>query len=183
MTWNTDPAHTEIAFAVRHMGLSTVRGRFERFEGAVETDDANRPLHVRMSIETDSITTGASDRDKHLRSTDFFDAATHPTITFESSAVDDLGGGRYRVQGSLDMHGVTKPVVLEAEIAAPITDPFGQRRVAATVSGRINRKDWGLTWNSLLETGAFLVSEDVTLQFEVQATAQSRQDTVVAASA
>lgn len=171
MTWTIDPTHTEISFAVRHMGLSTVRGRFERFEGVVETDDANRPQQVRVSIETGSITTGVADRDQHLRSGDFFDAESNPKITFESSSLDDLGGGRYRVHGTLDMHGVAKPVELEAEIAEPINDPFGQRRVAATVGGRINRKEWGLSWNTLLETGSLLVSEDVRLQIDVQATA------------
>ncbi len=126
---------------------------------------------MRVNTETGSITTGVADRDQHLRSADFFDAESNPTITFESTSLDDLGDGRYRVHCALDMHGVAKPVELEAEIAAPINDPFGLRRVAATVGGRINRKERGLSWNTLLETGSLLVSEDVRLQIDVQATA------------
>jgi hypothetical protein len=113
------------------------------------------------------------DRDAHLRSGDFFDADANPTITFVSDRVTPAGGGRYEVAGDLTMHGVTKPVVLDAEIGAPITDPWGAQRRAATASAKLNRKDWGFTWNQILEAGALLVSEDVKLSIDVQVTQQA----------
>jgi polyisoprenoid-binding protein YceI len=172
-TWTIDPAHTDVAFSVRHMGLSTVRGRFERVAGTVDTGADGAPTAVRIEIETASINTGSKDRDAHLRSGDFFDADANPTITFVSDRVTELEGGRFEVAGDLTMHGVTKPVVLDAEIGAPITDPWGAQRRAATASAKLNRKDWGLTWNQILEAGALLVSEDVKLSIDVQVTQQA----------
>jgi polyisoprenoid-binding protein YceI len=171
-TWTIDPTHTDVAFSVRHMGLSTVRGRFEQVAGTVETGADGVPTAVRIEIQTASINTGTKDRDAHLRSGDFFDAEANPTITFVSTRVTNLGGERYEVAGDLTMHGVTKPVVLDAEIGAPITDPWGLQRRAATASAKLNRKDWGLTWNQIIEAGALLVSEDVKLSIDVQVTQQ-----------
>ncbi len=171
-TWTIDPTHTDVAFAVRHMGLSTVRGRFEQVVGTVETGADGVPTAIRIEIETASIQTGTKDRDAHLRSPDFFDAAAHPTITFVSTGVTARGDERFEVTGDLTMHGVTKPVVLDAEIGDPITDPWGQQRRAATASAKLNRKEWGLTWNQILEAGALLVAEDVKLSIDVQVTQQ-----------
>ena len=172
-TWAIDPAHTDVSFSVRHMGLSTVRGRFGTVAGTVETGADGRPTAVRVEIETASIATGTADRDAHLRSADFFDAAANPTITFVSTAIRHLGGERYEVTGDLTMKGVARPVVLDAEIGEPIRDPFGLTRRAATASAKINRKDWGLTWNQILEAGALLVAEDVKLSLDVQVTQQA----------
>ena len=171
-TWTIDPTHTDVAFSVRHMGLSTVRGRFARVAGTVETGADGVPTAIRIDLETSSITTGTKDRDAHLRSADFFDADAHPKITFVSTRVTARGGERFEVAGDLTMHGATKPVVLDAEIGDPITDPWGLQRRAATASAKLNRKEWGLTWNQILEAGALLVSEEVKLSIDVQVTQQ-----------
>ena len=172
-TWTIDPTHTDVAFSVRHMGLSTVRGRFEEVAGSVETGPDGVPTAVRVEIHTASSNTGTKDRDAHLRSGDFFDAAANPTLTFVSTRVTARGGERFEVAGDLTMHGVTKPVVLDAEIGDPITDPWGLQRRAATASAKLNRKAWGLTWNQIIEAGALLVSEEVKLSIDVQVTQQS----------
>jgi polyisoprenoid-binding protein YceI len=171
-TWTIDPTHTDVAFSVRHMGLSTVRGRFEQVAGTVETGADGAPTAIRIEIATASINTGTKDRDAHLRSADFFDAEANPTITFVSTGVTARGGERFEVAGDLTMHGITKPVVLDAEIGDAITYPWGLQRRAATASTKINRKEWGLTWNQILEAGALLVSEDVKLSIDVQVTQQ-----------
>lgn len=169
-TWTIDTLHTQIEFSVRHMGLSTVRGRFKDFGGTVETDENGVPTAVNVDVETVSIDTNGADRDAHLRSPDFFDAVAHPTITFRSTGVRAIGGERFEVVGDLTMHGVTRPIALEAEIGEPIRDPWGQLRRAAVVAGKLNRKDFGLTWNQVLEAGALLVGEEVRLSFDVQVT-------------
>jgi polyisoprenoid-binding protein YceI len=169
-TWTIDPAHTQIEFSVRHMGLATVRGRFGAFGGTVVTGADGAPSAVSVDVETASIDTNAADRDAHLRSADFFDAAAHPTISFRSTAVMPRGGDRFRVLGDLTMHGVTRRIELDAEVGDPIRDPWGQQRRAAVVGGRISRKEFGLTWNQVLEAGALLVGEEVKLSFDVQVT-------------
>jgi polyisoprenoid-binding protein YceI len=178
-TWTIDPAHTQIEFSVRHMGLATVRGRFGAFSGTVVTDDAGRPSSVSVDVATSSIDTNSADRDAHLRSADFFDAEAYPTIAFRSTHVRALGGDRFRVVGDLTMHGVTRPVELDAEIGEPVRDPWGQRRRAAVVGGRILRKEFGLAWNQVLEAGALLVGEEVKLSFDVQVTTQERVEEAV----
>jgi polyisoprenoid-binding protein YceI len=169
-TWTIDPTHTQIEFSVRHMGLSTVRGRFNAFEGTVETDADGRPNAIAVDIETASIDTNNADRDAHLRSGDFFDAEANPTITFRSTAVTPRGGDRYVVTGDLTMHGVTHSIELDAEIGSAITDPFGLRRRAATASA-VKPQGVRLHWNQILEAGALLVSEEVKLSLDVQVTA------------
>jgi len=169
-TWTIDPVHTQIEFSVRHMGLSTVRGRFTAFAGTVTTAESGAPSDVAVDIETASIDTSAADRDAHLRSPDFFDAAAHPTLTFRSTGVRAIGGNRFEVVGDLTMHGVTRPITLEADIGEPVRDPWGRQRRAAVVAGKLNRKDFGLTWNQILEAGALLVGEEVRLTFDVQVT-------------
>ncbi len=172
MIWNIDTTHSHVDFSVRHMGFSTVRGRFREFEGFLETDDNNVPQRIEVTIQTESIDTGVADRDNHLRSPDFFDAATNPQITFKSTSITNKGGNRYEVTGDLDMHGVVKPVTFDVEGADPITDPYGLKRAAASGTAELNRKDWGLTWNQILEAGSVMVSEKVKLSFEVEITAQ-----------
>ena len=169
-TWNVDPAHTDVGFAVRHMGLATVRGTFETVSGTVRTGDDGTPTQARIEIDTASITTGTQDRDDHLRSGDFFDAETNPKIVFELDRAEPGRGGRTIVHGDLTMAGVTRPVELEAELGDPITDPWGLTRRAATVSGKIDRKEWGLTWNQVLEAGSLMVSEGVRISIDVQVT-------------
>jgi polyisoprenoid-binding protein YceI len=169
-TWTIDPSHSQIEFAVRHMGLATVRGRFQSFSGSVISDDQGVVSGIHVDIETASINTNSADRDGHLRSADFFDAETHPAITFRSTGVESLGGEDYQIHGDLTMHGVTRSVTLKTEIGGAITDPWGLKRRAASASGTLNRKDFGLSWNQILEAGSLLVGEEVKLNLEVQAT-------------
>jgi len=177
-TWTIDTSHTQIEFSVRHMGLATVRGRFNAFSGEVDTDAHGQPTAIRVDIETASIDTNNSDRDAHLRSGDFFDAEANPIISFRSTEIAPLGGERYSVRGELSMHGVTQSVELNAEIGAAINDPFGLRRRGATASGVINRKAYGLTWNQVLEAGALLVGEEVKLSLDVQVTSSAPAEAV-----
>lgn len=169
MNWNLDTTHASIAFAVKHMGLFTVRGALEAKSGTIQTNEAGAPTQIEVVIDAASIKTGNNDRDGHLRSADFLDAETHPEILFASTLIEAVGGPNYRIHGHLTIRGVAKPVVFDAEITAPIKDPWGLNRVGADASGVINRKDWGLVWNSVLETGSLLVGEEVKFTLEVEA--------------
>ncbi len=167
--WKSDPAHSEITFKVRHMMISNVTGRFNQFEATAETDDEQfHNPRVRFSAQIGSIDTGSPDRDTHLKGGDFFDADNHPTLEFESTGFTVDGPGEYEIQGNLTMHGETKPVTLQAEFAGIGKDPWGNMKAGFTLTGKLNRKDWGLTWNAALETGGVLVSEDVKIQAEMQ---------------
>lgn len=168
-----DPAHSEVGFRVRHLGLSTVRGLFNDVDGVVEfTDDHLGSLKAKATIGAASIYTNEADRDDHLRSADFFDAENHPEITFVSGEVISADGKEFTVTGDLTIRGVTKPVVLEGEYLGSAVDPWGNDRVALQAEGTINRTDYGLNWNEVLETGGFLVGEEVTLVLDVQAVRQ-----------
>jgi len=182
MRWNLDPAHSSIEFSVRHMGFATVRGRFTGFTVDVESDDETRLSRVEAVIDPASIDTGVADRDAHLRSADFFDAERFPEIRFAGTTVEEVGRGRYRVSGDLSMHGSQQQASFEVDVRDPINDPFGNVRVAAEGSGKLNRKDWGLTWNQVLEAGAMLVGEDVRFTLDVQAiAAEEAEEGAVAA--
>ncbi|HEU4740188.1 MAG TPA: YceI family protein [Meiothermus sp.] len=171
MKWNLDTSHTSIDFKVRHMGIASVRGSLKVLSGTVETDEAGRPSKIEAVIDAASITTGEPQRDGHLRSADFLHAEQYPEIRFVSTQIEPLGGNRYRIQGNLTIRDISRPVTLEAEVSAPIKDPWGMQRVAASASGQINRKDWNLTWNQVLELGALLVGEEVKFNLEVEAVA------------
>jgi polyisoprenoid-binding protein YceI len=171
MQWSIDTAHSAIEFGVRHLGISTVKGRFREFEGTVETDAGGLPTAVNVAINAASIDTGVGDRDGHLRSPDFFDVAQHPRITFRSTAIAPVSADQVDISGELAMHGQTRPFTFRAELSGVATDPWGNRRVAGQATGTLNRKDWGLGWNQLLETGAFLVGEEVKFTLEIEALA------------
>lgn len=147
MRWNLDPAHTSIEFAVRHMMIATVKGTLNLKEGYVEVDDTGTPLKVEARLDARSIHTGVPDRDNHLRSADFLDAENFPEVVFKSEKILPLGEGRYRVEGEVTLRGVTRPLSFEVETYGPAKDPWGNERVAAHFEGRLNRKDFGLTWN------------------------------------
>lgn len=168
MSWKLDKSHSGIEFSVRHMGLASVRGRFEDFDLDVKTDGDGVPTHVRAEIDVASITTGSPDRDGHLRSADFFDAENHPKIVFESTAIGKTGDD-LEIVGNLSMRGATHPVTFAAEFSGPVTDPWGNPRIAADASGKINRTKWGLTWNQVLEAGSLLVGEEVKFHISAQA--------------
>ena len=170
MTWNIDAAHSHVTFAVRHMMVATVRGKFNVLRGTLNLDQAN-PANSWVEAEADaaSIDTSEPNRDKHLRSADFFDVDKYPKITFKSTKVEPVRDNEYKVTGDLTMHGITKPVVFDVEHSDEIKDPFGFRRVGLSAKSKISRKEWGLTWNQLLETGGAIVSDEVKLEIDVSA--------------
>lgn len=170
MAWQVDPAHSELAFAVKHMMVSTVRGRFRQFTTDIILDEQN-PIasHVDVTIDMASIDTGNEGRDAHLRSADFFDAAQYPTATFTSTNVTAVGGGEYRVTGTLTLHGVTRELTLQVAAEGPHPDVQGIRRFGFEITGSINRKDFDLGWNAALEAGGWAVSDTVKLQIEAEA--------------
>lgn len=172
MKWTIDSSHTTVAFAVKHMGLFTTRGQFKKITGSIETNEQGAPSKIGVAIDATSIETGEAQRDAHLRSPDFLDVEQYPELRFVSTQIEALGGNQYRIHGGLTIRNVTKPVVLEAELTPPVKDPWGLTRAGATATGTLNRKDWGLTWNQVLELGALLVGEEVKFTIDVEAVAQ-----------
>ena len=168
-TLDIDRSHSEVAFQVRHL-LSKVRGRFSDFSGTIQYDEA-RPENSRVavSIQARSIDTAEPDRDKHLQSADFFDAEKYPTLTFESTSVTPRGGDIYDVAGDLTIHGVTRRVVLPASFLGTAQDPWGNTKFVFEAELSLNRKDFGLNWNAALETGGFLVGDEVKVMLSIQA--------------
>ena len=150
--FSIDPAHSTIGFTVKHMMVTTVRGKFGQFSGQVELPEGGEPTQAKaeFTIQAASIDTGMPPRDEHLRSADFFDVANHPELNYRSTAITALGGDRYRADGELTMHGVTRPLTLEIELGDRFQDPWGNDRVGISVRGSINRKDWDLNWNKVL---------------------------------
>jgi polyisoprenoid-binding protein YceI len=169
-TWNIDPAHSHAEFKVRHMMISNVKGTFSGLTGALtldETDPAGSS--VTASIPVSTLSTGDAQRDGHLKSPEFFDADKFPALTFKSLTVDRVEGGQYTVSGELTVHGVTKTVSFDVDGPTPPgKDPWGNTRIGISATAKINRMDFGLTWNSPLETGGVLVGEEVHLTLEVQ---------------
>lgn len=172
MSLSLDTSHSSVEFAVRHMGLATVRGRFTEFEVDAKLDEAGVPTSIVAKIDAASITTGNDGRDAHLRGADFFDTEAYPTIVFESTNVVRRGE-EYAIEGNLTIKDVAKPVTFNTQLTDFVTDPWGNPRVAAEATGKINRTDWGLTWNQVLEAGALLVSEDVRFTIAVQMVKQA----------
>ena len=169
-TYTIDPAHSRIGFVARHAMVSKVRGSFNQFEG-IGYFDAEDPTksHLRLTIQAASIDTRNADRDAHLRGNDFFDMERYPEITFASTSVEQVDADAYRVTGDLTIKGVTKPVTVDFEYTGTAIDPWGNRRLGVEGRTTVNRKDWGVSWNAALEAGGVLVSEKVTLEFEVSA--------------
>lgn len=167
MIWEIDSAHSTVEFSVKHMMITTVRGRFTKFSGKIEMDEAN-PLSAKVtgSIDAASIDTGQEQRDAHLRSPDFFDVATYPTLDFTSKSVERVGEDRYRLVGDLTIHGVTREVALEVTYEGEVKDLQGKRRASYALQTSINRKDFGLNWNVALESGGWLVSDTIKINIE-----------------
>jgi polyisoprenoid-binding protein YceI len=167
--YTLDVAHTRLGFSARHAMVTTVRGAFKAFKGTATIDTADPSAsRVNLAIDAASIDTGVADRDGHLRSADFFDAETYPSITFASTKVE-RDGDTWAITGDLTVKSVTKPVRIVFEETGSARDPFGNLRVGFEGSTTINRKDWGLTWNAALETGGVLVSDKIKLDFDVSA--------------
>lgn len=173
MKWIIDPAHSCVEFAVRHMGITTVRGRFKNVTGVAETADSGDVIRIEATIEVASIDTGEAQRDAHLISADFLDASTYPRLVFCSTGIDHVGDGRYHVRGNLTIRNETRFVSFDVEAANPVTDPTGNRRAGATAVGKLSRMDWNLTWNRYLKSGIALVGDDVRFTLDVQAVAVS----------
>jgi len=168
--WNIDPEHSSIGFKVRHLMVSNVQGSFGKHSGTVDIDDKDiTRSKVEITIDTNSIDTNVQKRDEHLRSADFFDVAKYPTMTFVSKKVAKAGKNKLKVTGDLTLHGVTREVVLAVDGPSQETrDPWGNTRKGATATTKINRKDFGLTWNKALETGGVVVGEEVTITLEIE---------------
>ena len=176
MAWQIDPSHSEIQFSVRHMMISTVRGRFKKFSGTVEADDQN-PTSARVEVQIDaaSIDTSDEQRDAHLRSPDFLNVERYPYITFKSTKVERVDARHGKLSGDLTIRDVTRPVVLDVEYAGTAKSPWGTISAGFSAHTRINRKDWGLNWNVALETGGWLVSDEIRVDIEVELVKQLEQ--------
>ncbi len=167
--WNIDTAHSGINFSIRHMVVAKVRGRFSKFTGTVNLDDADFTRStVDVTIDASSIDTGTAQRDEHLRSADFFDVEKFPQLRFRSSRIEKLDETRYRVIGELSIRDVTREVSLDVEYGGRAKDPWGNQRVGFAASTAIERKDFGLEWNQVLEAGGVLVGGRVDIELEVQ---------------
>jgi polyisoprenoid-binding protein YceI len=174
-TWQIDASHSSVQFSIRHMTVSNVRGEFRTFSGSVEGDPkAPTAATVEATIDAASLDTQQEKRDTHLKSPDFFDVAKYPTITFRSTKIEAAGEGKWRMTGDLTLHGVTKPVVLEVEgPTGVVKDPQGNTRAGARATGKINRKDFGITWSKTLDGGGLVVGDDVTITIDVEGVKKS----------
>jgi polyisoprenoid-binding protein YceI len=171
-TWTLDPAHSEITFSVRHLAISKVRGSFDTFDATIVTAEDPAKSTVVATIEVASVNTNQKDRDNHLRTNDFFKADEFPTITFVSTSVA-LDGDDITVVGDLTLRGVTKSVTLTGEFGGIVTDGGGQTKSGFTASTKINRHDYGVSWNAAIEAGGFTLGDDVSINFELQFTLQA----------
>lgn len=169
-TWQIDPQHSSAQFAVRHLGLSTVRGAFSKLSGTMVRDDQDiTNSSVEVTIDVNTVDTREPDRDKDLRSERFFDVAHFPTMTFKSKKVEQVAPGKLRVTGDLTIRGTTREVTLDVDgPTAPVKDPWGNQRLAATASTKINRQDYGVKWNAKLDNGGVVVGDEVNITLDVE---------------
>jgi polyisoprenoid-binding protein YceI len=170
-TWTIDPAHSNVEFSAKHLGIATVRGAFNEFEGTFEVG-GDGSARVRGTVEVASIDTNEDQRDTHLRSEDFFHAEVHPQLSFESTEIRPAGEDAFMIHGDLTMRGVTRPIVLEAELQGTEIDPWGNERVALEARGQLNRRDWNMTFNQALGSGNMLVSDKIKLSLDISAIKQ-----------
>ena len=169
-TWNIDPAHSVAEFKVKHMMIANVKGHFSKVSGVLTLDESDLgKSRIEASVDAASVETRDAQRDAHLRSADFLDAEKFPTLSFKSDRISIIRDGELAVEGSLTIHGVTRKVVFTVEgPTPPAKDPWGNTRVAVSGTTKINRKDYGLTWNAALETGGILVGEEITITLDVE---------------
>lgn len=174
--WTIDSAHSAINFSVRHMMFTKVNGRFTSWKGRLEfKEETLEDSTVEISIDAASIDTGEADRDNHLRSADFLDVEQYPELTFRATQIKKLAGNQYQVTGDLTLRDVTRPMVLDVEYGGMGKDPWGQQRAGLMVKGTLNRKEFGLNWNQVLEMGGVLVGENVGISIELQLIKQGDQ--------
>jgi polyisoprenoid-binding protein YceI len=165
--WTVDPGHAEVAFVGRHFGLTKIRGRFTAVDGTVVVHDHLPASTIDVTIDMGSVSSGDTARDDHLRSGDFFDVEHHPTATFRSTAIA-VDGSSGSITGELTIKGVTRPVTLAVDALGQVTDPWGGERAVFHATATVNREDWGLTWNMVLDTGGLLVSKQIQLEIDVE---------------
>ena|ERR1700741_2043654 len=168
--WSIDPAHSEIAFKIKHLMISNVRGIFRKFDGDISTSAPDfTTAGIEVWIDTSSIDTGSEKRDEHLRSSEFFDASTYKQITFSGGTLKKSAkNAKLELSGTLTIKDISKKIQLEAAYGGKVKDPWGNEKVGFTVTGKINRKDWGLNWNASLESGGFMVGDEVEINCEIQ---------------
>ena len=167
--WALDATHSEVQFKVKHLMISTVTGHFKKFDASVETNGGDfTTAKINFSADVDSITTNNEQRDGHLKTGDFFDAAAHPQIKFESSKLEKVSTENYKLHGSFTIKGVTKPAVLDVEFGGIAKDPWGNTRAGFSINGKINRQDFGISFGAVTETGGLVVSNDVTLHSNIE---------------
>jgi polyisoprenoid-binding protein YceI len=172
-TWSVDPIHSTVGFSVKHLGIATVRGKFEDFSGTLEIGEGDETARAYGTVQGVSINTGDAGRDEHLRSADFFGVEQNPELRFESTGIEHVDDETFEITGDLTMNGVTKPIKLTAEVQGEETDPWGNDRVALEVTGQLNRGDWDMTFNQALGSGNLLVGEKVKLQLDIAAIKQA----------
>ncbi|HJS94018.1 MAG TPA: YceI family protein [Solirubrobacteraceae bacterium] len=172
-TWTVDRAHSKVGFAVKHMGIATVRGEFTDFEGTIEIGEDLSSAKVYGTVKTQSVDTNEPQRDDHLRSPDFFDAAEFPELRFESTSIEALDDEEFRITGQLTIHGLTNEIVLHAEVQGTDIDPWGNERVGLEVTGQLSRGDYGMKFNQALGSGNVLVADKVKLALDISAVKQS----------
>ena len=168
-TWTVDASHSSVEFRVKHLGISTVRGSFREFAGSLEIGEDITASKITGTINPASIDTGEPKRDEHLRSADFFDVDDNPEITFESTSIEPVGDGEFRVTGNLTLHGVTGEITLDAEVTGTEQDPWGNTRVGLEAQGELNRGEYGMKFNQALGSGNVMVSDKVRITVEVSA--------------
>jgi len=171
-TWIVDPAHSQVGFAVKHMGIATVRGDFTEFEGTLEVGENLASSRAYGTVKVESVDTNHLQRDEDLRSPNFFDAADHPEIRFESTKIEPLSDDELRIAGRLTMHGVTNEIVLHADVLGADVDPYGNDRLGLEVTGQLSRGDYGMKFNQALGSGNMLVADKVTLALDISAVKQ-----------
>jgi polyisoprenoid-binding protein YceI len=170
MAWEIDPSHSAVNFSVKHMMFATVRGQFTVLSGHLHIDEQHpENSWVDAQVDASSVNTRDERRDGHLKSPDFFDVEKYPTLTFKSTKIEHTGGNEYNVYGDLTLHGVTKSVLFKAEYNGQGKNPYGMQIAGLSAKTKINRKDFGLNWNQALESGGVLVSEDVTIEIDLEA--------------
>jgi polyisoprenoid-binding protein YceI len=172
-TWTVDPAHSSVGFSVKHLGIATVRGQFDEFEGTLEIGENDETARAYGTVQGVSVNTRDAGRDEHLRSADFFGVEQNPELRFESTEIAHVDEDTFEIVGNLTMNGVTKPITLKAEVQGTETDPWGNERVALEVTGQLNRGDWNMTFNQALGSGNLLVGEKVKLLLDIAAVKQA----------
>ncbi len=171
--WVFDPAHSELQFKVKHLLISTVTGSFKEFDGSVTADDNFDNAQINFETSIDSLSTHNEQRDEHLKSPDFFESATYPKLSFVSTKFDRKSDDTYELEGNLTIKGITKPITLKVDYNGTAQDPYGNTKAGFELNGKINRKDFGLTWNALTEAGGMVVSDEVKLLGNIQLLKQS----------